>query len=230
MQRVIIIDNDKLSVEALANVLAQNDCVVHKAYDGVEGLAAIRSHDPDVVLLDLFMPQIDGRRLCQYLKTEQEFAKTNVIVLSPLTLDGTVQFMDVGADAYVAKGYIMDVADNVVRILKLFANAQGSINPDDLALGFGGRTPRVVVAELLEERRHFEDILYNVGDGILETNQNDIVTYVNPAAMHIIKKPELKIIAALEARDPEAARQAMREHLDESRDNLLNRRNGGNGY
>jgi DNA-binding GntR family transcriptional regulator len=43
-------------------------------------------------------------------------------------------------------------------------------------------------------------------------------------------EPELKIIAALESRDPEAARQAMREHLNESRDNLLNRRNGGNGY
>lgn len=68
------------------------------------------------------------------------------------------------------------------------------VDQNELALGFEGRTPRVVVAELLEERRHYEDILHNVGDGILETNADDIVTYVNPAAMQIVGKPEIKII------------------------------------
>jgi PAS domain S-box-containing protein len=103
--------------------------------------------------------------------------------------------MDTGADAYVAKGYIMDVADNVARILSLLSMVTtGSISQEDLALGFEGRTPRVVVAELLEERKHYEEILYNVGDGILEVNSEDIVTYANPAAIAIIKKAELKII------------------------------------
>lgn len=194
MQRVVIIDNDKLSVEALANVLTREGYIVHKAYDGVQGLAAIRSYAPGVVLLDLFMPEIDGRRLCHYLKTEEEFADIKVIVLSPLTLDGTLQFMGVGADAYVAKGYIMDVADNVARTLRLLSSTSGPPSQEDLALGFEGRAPRVVVAELLEERKHYEQILHSVGDGILEVNNEDVVTYANPAAIAIIKKPELKIV------------------------------------
>ncbi len=194
MQRVVIIDNDKLSVEALSNVLSRAGYVVHKAYDGIQGLEAVRSHLPNVVLLDLFMPEIDGRRLCHYLKADDEFADVKVIILSPLTLEGTVQFMDTRPDAYVAKGYIMDVADNVVRILKLLGSPVGMHSFDDLALGFEGRVPRVVVVELLEARKHHEEILYNVGDGIIEVNADDIVIYANPAAMNIVKKPELKII------------------------------------
>jgi len=80
----------------------------------------------------------------------------------------------------------------VSRILRIFATKQQQ--SEELALGFEGRNPRVVVAELLEERQHYEDILHNVGDGILETNANDIVTYANPAALKIINKPELKAV------------------------------------
>ena len=62
------------------------------------------------------MPAIDGRRLCRYVKTAKEFENMKVIVLSPLTLDGTIQLMDVRADAYVAKGYITDVAEHVDEV------------------------------------------------------------------------------------------------------------------
>jgi len=194
MKKIVIIDNDKLSIEALASVLSKEGYVVHKAYDGVEGLDMIGSLAPAAVLLDLFMPEIDGGRLCHYLKTNEEFAGIKVIILSPITLDRTMTFMDVRADAYVAKGYIMDVADNVLRVLKLLTTKEQPLSPEEFALGFEGRIPRVVVEELLEERKHFETILYNVGDGILEINANDLVTYINPVGEKIIQKPELKII------------------------------------
>jgi CheY-like chemotaxis protein len=194
MKTITIIDNDRLSVEALANVLIKEGYTIYKAYDGVEGLEALRTHPPDCVLLDLFMPGIDGIRLCRYLKTDKEFAHIKVIMLSPLTLNGTIRIMDAYADAYIAKGFIMDVLDNVGRILKILTKKNRPTSPEELALGFEGRSPRVVVEELLIERKHFESILYNVGDGILETNTNDLVTYINPTGKKIIQKPELKIV------------------------------------
>ena len=194
MSKIVIIDNDKLSVEALANVLSREGYAIYKTYDGIEGLDAVRTYGPEFVLLDLFMPEVDGRRLCHYLKTDEEFAGMKVIILSPLTLNETIKFLNVQADAYIAKGYIMDVADNVLRILRLLTTMKQPMSTEDIAVGFEGRSPRVVVVELLEERRHYETILHNVGDGILEINANDLVTYVNPAGRDIIKKPELKII------------------------------------
>ena len=80
MKKIVIIDNDRLSVEALTNVLGREGYTIHKAYDGVTGLESIRSHAPDVVLLDLFMPAIDGIRLCRYLKTDEKFSGIKVRV------------------------------------------------------------------------------------------------------------------------------------------------------
>ncbi len=194
MKKIVIVDNDKVSVEALANILMQEGYAVFKAYDGVEGLEVIRSHLPDVVILDLFMPWIDGIRLCRYLKTYPEFEHVRSIILSPLTLHETTSIMVVDADIYIAKGYIMDVADNALRSIRLLQAEDTKISPEDRALGFEGRSPRVVVEELLDERKHYETIMHNVGDGIIETNADQIVVYVNPAGRRIVNKPETNII------------------------------------
>ncbi|GAK60985.1 diguanylate cyclase with GAF sensor [Candidatus Vecturithrix granuli] len=194
MRKVAIIDNDRVSVEALANIMIQEGYAVIKAYNGLEGFSIIRSHVPEIVVLDLFMPGIDGIRLHRYLKTEPQFETIKTIVLSPLTLEETLAIMDTSADFYIAKGYIMDVADNVMRSLRLFQDEQRKISSEDRTMGFEGRSPRVVVEELLAERRHYEAIMHNVGDGILEIDSENIVTYINPAGKEIIRKQEMNIV------------------------------------
>ena len=194
MKKIAIIDNDQASVKALADIVSREGYVVFKAYDGVEGLETIRAHLPEFVIVDLFMPGIDGVRLCRYLKTEQEFSGMKVIILSPLTDKETYTVMNVKADLYIAKGYIMDVADNLLRGLRLLAVGSLSDALESRSFGFEGRSPRVVVEELLDERQHFETILHNVGDGILEISANDTIIFVNPAAKEMIRKEEMQVI------------------------------------
>jgi PAS domain S-box-containing protein len=194
MKKIVVVDNDKVSVEALADVLSREGHVVFKAYDGIGGLETIRSHAPDAVIIDLFMPWMDGIRLCRYLKTQPEFEEIKIVVLSPLTLPETYNILDTEADMYIAKGYIMDVANNALRSLKLLQQGIRQVPSEDRAMGFEGRSPRVVVEELLKERKHYETIMHNVGDGIIEINENNIVVYVNPAGKHIINKQEMNIV------------------------------------
>lgn len=194
MKKIAIIDNDQASVKALADIVSREGYVVFKAYDGVEGLETIRAHLPEFVIVDLFMPGIDGVRLCRYLKTEQEFSGMKVIILSPLTDKETYTVMNVKADLYIAKGYIMDVADNLLRGLRLLAVGSLSDALESRSFGFEGRSPRVVVEELLDDRQHFETILHNVGDGILEISANDTIIFVNPAAKEMIRKEEMQVI------------------------------------
>ena len=194
MKKIIIIDNDGVAVKALTDILSRESYVVFRAYDGVEGLESIRSHLPEVAIIDLLMPGIDGIRLCRYLKSSPEFDGMKVIVLSPLTGAETKNVMAIEADMYVAKGYIMDVADNVLRCLKMLSDKNARISSENRMLGFEGRSPRVVVEELLSERRHYENIMYTVGDGILEFDRNDTVMYVNPAAQKILKQQEIDMI------------------------------------
>lgn len=194
MKKIAIIDNDQASVKALADIVSREGYVVFKAYDGVEGLETIRAHLPEFVIVDLFMPGIDGVRLCRYLKTEQEFSGMKVIILSPLTDKETYTVMNVKADLYIAKGYIMDVADNLLRGLRLLAVGSLSDALESRSFGFEGRSPRVVVEELLDDRQHFETLLHNVGDGILEISANDTIVFVNPAAKEMIRKEEMQVI------------------------------------
>ncbi len=194
MKKIVIIDNDSVSVKALAEIVSKEGYAVFKAYDGIEGLETIRAHLPQVAIIDLFMPGIDGIRLCRYLKMYPEFEGTKVIALSPLTIQETREIMRIDADMYIAKGYIMDVANNVLRCLKLMENGTGNVSPENQMLGFEGRSPRMVVQELLDERRHYETIMHNVGDGIFEINAHDVVMYVNPAAQKILQKGEMQII------------------------------------
>ena len=98
------------------------------------------------------------------------------------------------SDIYIAKGYIMDVADNALRSIRILQDGGRKIAPEDRALGFEGRSPRVVVEELLDERQHYEAIMHNVGDGIIETDDRHVVVYVNPAGRRIINKPEMNMI------------------------------------
>ena len=194
MKKLVIIDNDQASSKALAEIISREGYVVFKAYNGIEGLETIRAHLPEFVVLDLFMPGIDGVRLCRYLKTESEFAGMKVIVLSPLTAAETYDIIEADADMYIAKGYIMDVANNLLRSLRLLESHPQATALENRSFGFDGRSPRMVVEELLAERKHFETILYNVGDGILEINEADMVVYVNPAAKHILGKEEMQMI------------------------------------
>ncbi|PIE33272.1 hypothetical protein CSA56_12445 [candidate division KSB3 bacterium] len=194
MKKIVIIDNDSASVKALADIVSKEGYAVFKAYNGTEGLKTIRAHLPEVVVIDLFMPGIDGIRLCRYVKMYPEFEGMKVIILSPLTAQETKEIVKAEADMYIAKGYIMDVANNVLRSLKLIESGTERLSPEWKMLGFEGRSPRVVVEELLSERRHYETIMHNVGDGIFEVNAQEIVTYVNPAAQKILKKGEMQII------------------------------------
>ncbi|PID57502.1 hypothetical protein CSB45_06650 [candidate division KSB3 bacterium] len=194
MRKIIIIDNDTVAVQALADILGQKNYTVFRACNGVDGLKAIRAHLPEVAIIDLFMPGIDGIRLCRYIKSDPEFDQLKVIVLSPLTAVETRNIMKFEADMHVAKGYIMDIADNVLRSLKMLDDKRVPSDFEDRMLGFEGRSPRAVVGELLAERQHYENIMYNVGDGILEFNHAGTVTYANPAAQKILQKRELDII------------------------------------
>ncbi len=194
MKKLVIIDNDQASSKALAEIVSREGYVVFKAYNGIEGLETIRAHLPEFAVIDLFMPGIDGVRLCRYLKTQPEFFGIKVIVLSPLTAAETYDIIEADADMYIAKGYIMDVANNLLRCLRLLESNFPIATLENRTFGFEGRSPRVVVEELLSERKHFETILHNVGDGILEMNETDTVVYLNPAARRMIGKEEMQII------------------------------------
>lgn len=102
--RVLACDDDPAILEAVAAVLAGDGCVVDTLVDPRGFWAALRAAPPDLVLLDLAMPHVDGLQLCRVLRSDPAHAALPVMFLTAHTDRGSVQqAFDAGADDVVAK-------------------------------------------------------------------------------------------------------------------------------
>ena len=83
-KKILLVDDDPDFVEATKAVLEGTYQVV-TAYNGNEGLEKVESERPDLILLDLMMPEKDGFRLCKELKGNPKYADIPVLVLTALS-------------------------------------------------------------------------------------------------------------------------------------------------
>jgi len=101
--RALVVDDEPSLVRAVAGYLEHDGFVVTTAPDGEQALAAARSDPPDVVVLDLMMPGIDGLEVCRQLRT---FTDAYVIMLTARSEEiDTLIGLSVGADDYMTKPF-----------------------------------------------------------------------------------------------------------------------------
>ncbi len=103
---ILVVDDQPVNVRLLATMLAQLGYKVRKATSGEMALTAIHAELPDLILLDITMPQMDGYELCEILKKDPHTAEIPVIFVSALdeSMDKAKAF-EVGAVDYVAKPF-----------------------------------------------------------------------------------------------------------------------------
>jgi DNA-binding response OmpR family regulator len=106
MIKVMIVEDDKGIQEAMELMLSMNDCDVTTSEDGRELLKMSELELPEVILLDIWMPIIDGRELCKALKTNQATKDIPVIFVSA-SRDLAKIAKDAGADGYLEKPFEM---------------------------------------------------------------------------------------------------------------------------
>jgi DNA-binding response OmpR family regulator len=101
---ILVIEDDPRMQKVLRRMFMEENYSVQVAGDGQTGLDLFRAHRPVAVLLDLILPQISGRELCQSIKSSS--LETPVIVLSAITeVVDKVLLLELGADDYVTKPF-----------------------------------------------------------------------------------------------------------------------------
>ena len=104
MMKVVVADDDRMFRKAAETTLRRQGYAVATASDGEEALQLIRSERPDIIVLDLIMPKLQGFDVLQTLKQDSVTASIPVIVLSSLTQEQDKQeALDLGAVAYFNK-------------------------------------------------------------------------------------------------------------------------------
>ena len=82
LRRILLIDDDVDFVKATTRVLQSKPYEVIAAYDGKEGLEKARSEKPDLILLDILMPKVDGFAVAEQFKKDQSLSKIPVLALT----------------------------------------------------------------------------------------------------------------------------------------------------
>ena len=116
-QRILLVDDDPHLLVVLAEQLSDDGYEVATARDGQEALRRLEAGWPDLILLDLMMPRLDGLALARQIKTEADLP---IIVLSAIdTADSKARLLDEVAEDYIAKPYhYPELRARVQRVLR----------------------------------------------------------------------------------------------------------------
>lgn len=104
--RVLVVDDEPDLIRVLEFGLKASGYTVEVASDGQEGLKKAREIKPDVILLDLMLPKLDGYKVCRLLKFDDRFKHIPIIILSARTQEGDQTLaLEMGANRFVTKPY-----------------------------------------------------------------------------------------------------------------------------
>jgi two-component system response regulator MprA len=141
--RVLVVDDDKAVRESLRRSLEFNGYEVALANDGAEALAGIGASDPDVVIMDVMMPRLDGIETTRALRT----ARNDVPILVLTARDAVgdrVEGLDAGADDYLTKPFaLQELLARLRALLRRAVPIEGSdaevLSFSDLTMDLGTR-------------------------------------------------------------------------------------------
>lgn len=123
--KILVIDDDEGMTELLSLLLAPASSEIIVANSSIEGIELIKKHSPEVVILDLMMPEMNGWVTCKQIR---EFSDVPILILSAMDVPGIVaQALDVGADDYLIKP--VSSGTLIAHLNKLVRRARVSQSP-----------------------------------------------------------------------------------------------------
>ncbi|MEN9407531.1 MAG: hypothetical protein RLZZ455_747 [Candidatus Parcubacteria bacterium] len=122
--KILLIEDDPFFQKFYSFKLREQQFEVFVGKDGVEGLQLVRSNKPDLILLDLIMPNKDGFEVLQELASDQELKNIPVLVFSTLSQEKDIaRAKELGAKDYVNKSFF-DFEKLLVKIQSMIAQPQ----------------------------------------------------------------------------------------------------------
>jgi sigma-B regulation protein RsbU (phosphoserine phosphatase) len=104
--KILIVDDEPLNLDYLEQELDDLGCETISAANGREGLQRVAEASPDMILLDIMMPVMDGFEMLRHLKAEPDWRDIPVVIVSALSdIDSVVQGIQLGADDYLPKPF-----------------------------------------------------------------------------------------------------------------------------
>ncbi|OPX35975.1 MAG: hypothetical protein B1H12_08140 [Desulfobacteraceae bacterium 4484_190.2] len=194
-KNVLVVDNNPVILKFMTNLLGKKGCQVQVAEDGLTALDILESYVPDVIFVDLVMPNISGDKLCRIIRKMPELKGVYLVIFSAISAEEDVDIVEFGANACIAKGPFNKMSHHVLSVMDQ-SELRSAYDPPGKILGVEDVNPRAITKELLSSKNHLEAILRNMSEGILELTLEQKIIYANPAAISLVGIPEEKLLAS----------------------------------
>jgi DNA-binding response OmpR family regulator len=135
-QQILVVDDDRSIVKVVRGYLEQAGYLVQTAYDGESALHALRSQKPDLLVLDLMLPDRDGWEITRIIRADPLLGATPIIMLTARVEDtDKIVGLELGADDYITKPF--NAREIVARVRALLRRAQfgQSLAPQVVRIG-----------------------------------------------------------------------------------------------
>lgn len=213
MKKILVVDNHPLILRLLENRFRKLGHEVRAAGDGLQALDVMQEFVPDIIFLDLVMPNIDGEQLCRIIRQDPRLAGIYIVIISATAAERECDPRQLGADACIAKGAFDKIEAHFDAAL-----AQFELPPAERqelgVMGLDQVYRRENTRELISARRHFEVIINNMIEGVIELTRQQRIIYLNPAAVTLLAGREAELLGReLPAQLPDAAAAAAKEVL-----------------
>jgi two-component system cell cycle sensor histidine kinase/response regulator CckA len=192
-KKILIVDNNPLILQLMTDLLKDEGYQVLTAEDGLSALDILRTYKPDVFFIDLVMPNIDGKKLCQIIRGMPELKDVFIVIISATAAEEKIELDELGADAYIAKVKFNEMGEHILATLDQLERKTSEELAQKIR-GIKNLYPREITRELLSINRHFEVILDSMSEGILEITPEKRIVYANPAAIPLVGIPEERLL------------------------------------
>ena len=116
--RVLVVDDEKPISTLLAQMFEQEGYEVANAFDGIDCMNKMATFRPDVVIMDIMMPKLDGVDTTRLIRRNKSYSETIVVALSAMSDDETRQRMkDAGANLFMRKPFV--IAKLLARVSRM---------------------------------------------------------------------------------------------------------------
>ncbi len=103
-QKILVVDDERDIVDLISYCLTKEGYQVYQAYNGKEGIEVAKQVNPDLIILDVMMPEMDGIEACRLMRSMPEFKQTFMVFLTARSEEySEIAGFNVGADDYIAK-------------------------------------------------------------------------------------------------------------------------------
>jgi len=193
--KILVVDNHRMMQKFMTTLLVKEGFDVKTAKDGISALDVLKAYTPDVIFIDLIMPNISGDKLCRIVRSMPQMKDVFLVILSAIAAEGELDFTGFGADACVAKGPFDKMSVHVLALLARWKKGDLS-GIAKKVVGIDDINKREITKELLSTRRHLQVIIENMAEGIFELTPEGKIIYANPVAVSIFGVEEEKLLGS----------------------------------